>query len=174
MYWKRFRSWPGFPTLVRILAFFALLICARTAAGSISNAQRLARDERRLADVEHLQEALESYRREHGRYPEPVTTAGLSGWEASLNERFLFALVEAGLLEASPTDPVNDDRFHYRYYLYEPGAFGCDTTEPYFVLGIRAFETPDFARSHVGRMRCSARNWNEEFAFALGGGPDLH
>lgn len=173
MHWKRFREWPGFPALVRILAFFALLVCARTAAGSISSAQRLTRDEQRLADVRALHAALEAYHRERGSYPDPVETTGFSGWEVSLNERFLRALVETGHLEASPTDPINDERFHYRYYVYEAGAFGCETTEPYFVLGIREFETPDFARSHVGRMRCSARNWNDEFAFALGGGPDL-
>ena len=40
----------------------------------------------------------------------------------------------------------------------------------YFVLGIRNFETTDFAKHNKGFFKCSGRDWTNEFAYVTGGG----
>ena len=67
-------------------------------------------------------------------------------------------------------DPVNDGTYHYRYYVYAEGSHGCQGEGTFFVLGIRNFENAAFGRRHRGFFRCANRDWNDDFAYVVGGG----
>jgi type II secretory pathway pseudopilin PulG len=129
-----------------------------------------ARDLRRVADVAAIAAALERHRADLGAYPAPRRCASAGGWDVSYDGAFLPELVAAGYLGEVPRDPIDDASFHYRYYRYAAGAFGCEGEEPFFVLGVRAFETPGFAERHAGGWRCGERDWSAELAHVVGGG----
>jgi hypothetical protein len=38
------------------------------------------------------------------------------------------------------------------------------------VLGVRTFETAEFATKHKGFFKCDERDWGVEFAYVTGGG----
>ena len=86
---------------------------------------------------------------------------------------FIPVLAEQGYLDKDLLDPINDSTFHYRYYVYARSSYGCLGTQDFYVLGIRNFESNDFAAKNKGYFSCSGRNWNEEFAYVTGGGVEL-
>jgi len=136
----------------------------------ITEGMASSRDARRVEDLRSLQAAIELYYLDHGAYPRPQASAAFGGWDVSIDVEFLPSLVQAGYLQAELHDPLDDDTFHYRYYVYAPGQYGCDSDQPYYVLGLRAFETPEYASEQRGRIRCARRDWNQEFAFVVGSG----
>jgi len=136
----------------------------------ITEGMASSRDALRVEDLRSLQAAIERYYLENGVYPQPQASAAFGGWDVSHDGEFLPSLVQAGYLQAGLHDPIDDDTFHYRYYVYAPGQYGCDSDQPYYVLGLRAFETPEYASEKRGRIRCARRDWNQEFALVVGSG----
>ena len=67
-------------------------------------------------------------------------------------------------------DPIDDATYHYRYYVYNHGSYGCNSKDRFYVLGVRNFESSEFAKKNQGFFRCSGRNWGIEFAYVTGGG----
>lgn len=131
------------------------------------------RDAQRLKDVLALRQAIERFHRLHGRYPQPQANSRYGGWDVSCDGEFIPELVGSGLLDEVPLDPLDGERFHYRYFVYPPGDYGCRGSRPFFVLGVREFENADFAARNRGFFRCGARDWGDEFAFVTGGGAGL-
>src|SRR3989338_6343193 len=87
-----------------------------------------AMDIKRRADVKILAKALELYHDKYGRYPEAADD--WQGWDLSFAYGggaidFVGKLKAEGLLDREAKDPINDAAYHYRYQLYQAGAFGC-------------------------------------------------
>lgn len=154
--------------LVVVLAILAIL--AGVVTPRMSRRIAAARDARRLQDVLLVRDAIEQYFLDTGAYPAATGTAGNSGWDASHDGDFIGVLVRSGHLARPPADPINDATYHYRYHVYAPGSYACVGPTSFYVLGIRQFETSDFAARNQGYFQCSGRNWNSEFAYVTGGG----
>jgi type II secretion system protein G len=158
-------------TLIELVVVVAILaILAGVIVPRVSGNMAYSRDTRRLADVRRVRQAIEQYHADKGEYPAPRTNAAFGGWDVSHDEGFIDVLQEAGYLDEAAVDPVNDVTYHYRYYVYANGSYGCAGEGPYYVLGIRNFESPEFAAKNVGFFQCASRNWCAEFAYVTGGG----
>lgn len=154
--------------LIAVLAILALLSGVMVPA--LGQRMAISRDARRLHDLRTVRDAVEQYRLDRGVWPaaDPNTVAG--GWDASYDGAFLPALVAEGYLAETVHDPIDDASFHYRYHVYSRGSFGCVGPDDFYVLGIRRFETAEFAAQNPGAFECSGRDWGLEFAYVTGGG----
>lgn len=156
--------------LVLLLSVTAVALCAGLVVPNVCAGLARARDAQRLEDALALRGAIEAYYDERGCYPEPDANPAFGGWDVSHDGGFLSSLVEAGFLETSLHDPLDRESFHYRYYVYEAGEYGCDPEQAFYVLGIKSFETPEYANGEASRFRCGRRDWGQEFAWVCGGG----
>lgn len=157
-------------SLVELVVLIAVLaVLAGILIPKVGDRLATSRDVRRMADIRAIQEAIELYHDEQGEYPEASRNPSHGGWDVSNDGDFIPALVEAEYLAEMPADPLNDLSHHYRYYVYDQGAYGCVGAGTYYVLGIRNFETPAGAKES-GEFRCVGRDWRDEFAYVTGGG----
>ena len=158
-------------TLIELVVVISILaILAGALIPRMTNRMAAARDARRLSDVTALRDAIDQYYMDKGQYPPSQKNGAFGGWDVSHDGDFIPELVAKGYLTERPHDPVDDETYHYRYYVYEKGAFGCRGATPFYVLGVRAFETDEFAAKSKGFFRCSERDWSDEFAYVTGGG----
>lgn len=160
----------GFTLLELIVVIVILSMLAGTVAPRVSQRIAAARDARRLQDIHAVRDAIEQYYLDTGAYPAANANATYGGWDVSHDGNFIAVLTQSGYLREQPVDPLNTDTHHYRYYVYSAGAYSCVGPGPFYVLGVRAFETADAAAKHTGYFECSGRNWNNEFAYVTGGG----
>ena len=161
-------------TLIELVVVIAILaILAGVLVPRVSNHMAAARDARRLIDVKTVREAVERYYLDTGAYPAANTNSSYGGWDVSHDGNFIRVLRDEGYLDDEAFDPVNDATYHYRYYVYNKGSYGCVSGGKFYVLGIRAFESPDFAAKNEGYFECTGRNWGNEFAYVIGGGASL-
>jgi len=158
-------AWIELVVVVSIMALLSGVVAPR-----ISHHQRSARDARRLADLKRIRNAVEQYHMDRGVYPVAKTNSFKGQWEVSTDEHFIQVLQQEGYLDQLIEDPINDENYHYRYFVYEAGDYGCDSEQPFYVLGIRNFESTDFASKHRSFFKCGERDWSVEFAYATGGG----
>jgi hypothetical protein len=91
----------------------------------------------------------------------------------SFDGNFIETLQRQGYLDEKNIDPINDAAHHYRYYVYNKGAYGCKGTGAFYVLGVKKFESNTFAKRNKGFFKCSGRNWSNEFAYVTGGGANF-
>jgi general secretion pathway protein G len=157
--------------LVAVLLILAVLVGAL--APRVSEQRAGARDVRRLQDLETVRDAITRFHAELGYWPAPDRNGAFGGWDVSHDGDMIPELVESGYLREAPRDPVDDDTYHYRYYVYEPGSFGCVSDGAFYVLGVKNFETGDFAEKNRGWFRCEERDWGDELAYVTGGGASL-
>ena len=160
----------GFTLIELVVVVSILAILAGVLVPRVSSHMAAARDARRLADVEVIRTAIEQYYSDRGAYPVPDQNPSYGGWDVSHDGNFLTVLSEAGYLEEGRIDPVNDQTHHYRYFVYTAGSYGCVGGQEFFVLGIRNFESPEFAMKNQGFFKCKNRDWGKEFAYVTGGG----
>lgn len=151
-----------------VLLLALLLILATSMIPALGTRRAAARDALRLEDMQRVRAALERYRADHGTWPAAHESEDCGGWDVSHDGDFIPALVAGGYLDARVADPVDDEEFQYRYRVYEPGSFGCACSEPYFVLGIRSFESELFGGATRQGFRCAKRDWGQEFAWVVG------
>lgn len=74
-------------TLIEVLVVVALLsVLVMVGVANFSNSSASARDAQRQADLKNLQNAIETYRSQNGRYPLQATStgAGADGWSGEL------------------------------------------------------------------------------------------
>ncbi len=160
-------------TLIELVVVISIMaILSGVLVPRVSSHMRSARDAKRLADVKIMRSAIEQFYLDRGFYPVANTNSSYGGWDVSHDGNFIDALVEGGYLEDIPRDPVNDATYHYRYYVYAQGSYNC-AGETDFYVGVRNFESTEFASKNKGFFRCSGRNWNNEFAYVTGGGASL-
>jgi hypothetical protein len=164
------------PARFRARDLAAVLVLLALAAGvvvpAIEHRAAARRDAQRLERVRHLQDAIERYRAETGAWPAVDAAEARDGWDASHDGAFLPALVERGLLVRGSGDPLDDERFHFRYRVFESGTCACAGPDGFYVLGIARFETERFAARRPGALRCPHRAWSRELAHVAGGGID--
>ncbi len=160
----------GFTLIELIVVISILAIIAGAMIPRVASRMAQARDTRRLQDVKNIQTAIERFYIDKGRYPLPNANATYGGWDVTHDGNFIQELMDTGYLSELASDPVNDETYHYRYYVYADDAYGCIGDGPFYVVGIRNFETEDFEDNNQGYFRCSGRNWGNEFAFVAGGG----
>lgn len=160
----------GFTLIELVVVISILAILSGVLVPRVKNHMKAANDARRVADIKRIRNAVEQYYMDKGAYPEARTNSSFGGWDVSCDGGFIDVLVETGYLESMPHDPIEDATFHYRYYVYNQGAYSCDGGSKYYVLGIRNFESSEFASKNKGFFQCAGRNWGNEFAFVTGGG----
>ncbi len=161
----------GFTRIELFVVLLLLGLLAGVLAPRIDANLAEARDARRLRDVRRVQEAIEQFRADRGRYPD---AQGLrNGWDVSWDAHFLRELVDEGYLPEKVGDPVDDREHHYAYAVYRPGDYGCVGEEEFYVLGVRALETEEARARHPGFFRCRRRDWGREFDHVTGGGAAL-
>lgn len=160
----------GFTLVELVVVLSILAILAGVLVPRVAGHVKAARDARRLADVKALRVAIDQYFLDRGSYPAPISNLSYGDWDVSHDGNFITELREHGYLDETAADPINDATYHYRYFVYAPGAHGCKGTTPFYVLGIRNFETTEYATKHRGFFRCDERNWGTEFAYVTGGG----
>jgi type II secretion system protein G len=163
----------GFTLIELVVVISILAILSGVLVPRVTNHMKSARDARRLADIKTIRTAIEQYHADKGSYPAPNANSSFGGWDVSSDGDFIRVLRESGYLEEDAVDPINDSTFHYRYYIYSQGAYGCVGNSSFYILGIRNFESSDFAAKNKGFFQCSGRNWNNEFAYVTGGGATL-
>ena len=130
--------------------------------------QARARDARRIQDLAVLQQAIEAFRQDRGRYP--AFDAEVSGWDSSSDGDLASELITESFLRAAPRDPLEDGQHSIRYRVYPMGSHGCFGPGPYYVLGLQNLET-DWARERFqSHFACPANSWEDELAYSTGGG----
>ncbi|MEM7307215.1 MAG: prepilin-type N-terminal cleavage/methylation domain-containing protein [Planctomycetota bacterium] len=158
-------------TLIELIVVVAILaILAGVLVPRVSNHMASARDARRLADVKTVRNAVEQYYMDKGAYPAANQNASYGGWDVSQDGDFVQVLRDEGYLDDQAVDPINDETFHYRYYVYNAGSYGCNGNTDFYVLGVRNFESDEFADKNQGFFQCQNRDWGSEFAYVTGGG----
>jgi type II secretory pathway pseudopilin PulG len=160
----------GFSIVELVVIVAVLAVLAGVLVPRVSNQMAFSRDERRLADMNRVRHAIDQFYADKGYYPPADQNTSYGGWDVSHDSTFIQALAKEGYLEQDARDPVNDETYHYRYFVYEKGSYGCKGTTRFYVLGIRNFENLSFAERNAGFFECANRNWGSEFAYVTGGG----
>ena len=168
---KNFQGRTAGFTLIELLVVAVILaVLAGVVVPVVSGRLEASRDARRLSDMNAIVSAIEQYYLDNNAYPASNANAAYGGWDVSQDGDLIPDLVKGGYLKDMPADPINDDTYHYRYYLYAKGTAGCVGTGPFYVLGIKNFETPEYKTKSTGYFKCTGRDWNAEFAYVTGGG----
>ncbi len=160
----------GFTLIELVVVISILAILSGVLVPRVTNHMKSARDSRRLADIKAIRNAVEQYYLDKGSFPIANTNSAYGGWDVSNDGDFITVLRDYGYLEQMPVDPINDATYHYRYYVYPQGSYNCKGTGSFYVLGIKAFESSDFAAKNKGFFKCDSRDWSSEFAYVTGGG----
>lgn len=158
-------------TLIQlIIVVLILAVLAGVLIPRVTDRMAQARDARRLADINTVSRAIEQYHRDRRCYPPANENGAYGGWDVSLDGDLVPDLVKFGYLAHAPRDPINDETYHYRYYVYAKDTSGCIGDGPFYVLGIKNFETAEFKSKNTGFFKCTGRDWSSEFAYVTGGG----
>ncbi|MEK7613490.1 MAG: type II secretion system protein GspG [Patescibacteria group bacterium] len=140
------RQSRGF-TLIELMVVIALLgLLASMVLVFLSDAQRDAKDKRRVADIHQIQKALELYSVDHGTYPKES-----EGANGNVTTNTTFQNLMEPYLNATPRDPINNGTFYYYY----DGLHRCGNKD-YAVIFARQME--DAANSNYdtfSTVQCS-------------------
>lgn len=167
---KRSNKQQGFTLIELVVVVSILAILGGALIPRITERMAKSRDARRLSDIQAVRTAIEAYYLDKGEFPMANTNPAYGGWDVSHDGNFIQVLRDRGYLPEDARDPVNNDTYHYRYYVYSNGSYGCVGATKYYVLGVRNFETADFAAQNEGFFKCTGRDWGNEFAYVTGGG----
>jgi prepilin-type N-terminal cleavage/methylation domain-containing protein len=160
----------AFSLLELVIVVSIISILAGAVAPNLTKRLAKSRDGRRLADMHAIQEAIELFHVENGRWPAADGNPAYAGWDVSHDGGFISELQRTGFVLDDVGDPLDDDLHHYRYRVYPQGSYGCLGYSSFYVLGVREFETETYATTSSGFFLCSGRNWGDEFDYVTGGG----
>jgi len=120
-------------TLVELMVVIAVLgMLSAIVMTVLSDAQRDAKDKRRVADLQQLQKALELYYVDHRSYPKQSEFAN-----GNVATNPVFQELMAPYMKGVPRDPINNDTYFYYY----DGAHQCGN-RLYAVIFARQMEDP--------------------------------
>jgi prepilin-type N-terminal cleavage/methylation domain-containing protein len=163
-------------TLIELLVVIAMIgLLATMAVVAFGDAQKKARDAKRLSDMSQLQKALALYLDDNGSYP-GNTDNDYNGWDLGFNggqgsgDPFIQPLTTAGLINpvGDPSGSTNADT--YFYYRYAAGASGCDAARgAFYVLGVRDMETSGRPHPDSPGWSCPSRDWQPILDWVTGG-----
>ena len=160
----------GFSLIEVVVVMLVLATLAGVVLPRVSGYQAKARDARRMQDLRVVQDAIEQYQLDKGVYPAAKKNGSYGGWDVSHDGDFIPTLVDEGYLAGPVDDPISSGTYHFRYYVYNKGSYGCAGTGPFYVLGVRNFESAASAAANEGAFQCTSRDWGNEFAYVTGGG----
>jgi type II secretion system protein G len=160
----------GFTLVELVVVILILAVLAGVLVPRVTDRLASARDSRRMQDIQQVQKAVEQYFLDKTVYPPANQNGSFGGWDVSQDGDMIPELVKTGYLKEAPKDPLNNDTYHYRYYVYPKGTAGCVSQNSFYVLGVKNFETDEFKNKNKGYFKCSGRDWNTEFAWVTGGG----
>lgn len=181
----------GFTVVELLLVIVVIAILAIISIVAFNGVQNKARDADRLADIQTIVKALETYKTNNGIYPDEVSTLNAGGWEVSNSvagpTNFLASLVSPNGISRVPVDPRNSvdqsgaanslsaswsgNNYIYFYYRYPAGNAGCDVSKgEFYVLGVSRMDTVAAGSSHPSSpgFSCSGRNWASSGAWVTG------
>ncbi len=181
------KSKSGFTLIELIIVISIIGVLMTLGLGSYVFTQKRARDAKRETDMKEIMYALTRYYVDHGQYPPSPPSYGeanCSGWDTSNTDgdsdgiTFLDPLVEAGYLDKSYRDPLDDrnnscgghgnDGYNYFYYRYTPGQYGCPTARGnYIVLGFGTAESSSGPHPNSQGLVCSGRDWHDTIDYVL-------
>ena len=164
------QSRKGFTLIELVIVVSILAILAGVMVPRLAGRAAKARDARRLADIRAISTAITAFYADTGGYPDFQENETTGGWDVSFDGNFINELVNRGYLTEAPKDPINDEKYHYRYYRYDQGSYSCEGNTPFYVIGIKRFETNEFTMANRGFFRCRGRDWATEFAYVTGDG----
>ena len=158
----------GFTLIELLIVIIIIGILATISVVSYNGLKGRSEDARRISDMQSIEEGLAQYKMKNGKYPDAMPTAGTTGadqswgWELSTSGTFLSALVVDKDLDRVPLDPINDSTYHYRYFKYPAGSYGCDATlGDFYVIEIAKTTT---VVTNPG-FKCSGRDWSTETSY---------
>jgi general secretion pathway protein G len=154
--------------LAVVILIFAIL--AGVLVPRVTDRMALSRDAHRLADLRTLRDAVERYFLDKGAYPPATLAKAGDGYDVSTDGDFIPELARTGYLSRPLLDPINDANNYYGYNVFPEGTNGCKGKGKFYVLGIKRFETADYAAAHPGYFKCAHKNWGEDFEYVTGGG----
>lgn len=160
----------GFSLLELVITVSIISILAGSVAPSLSRRLSKSRDAQRMADLRTIQEAIELFHVDRGRWPVADGNAAYGNWDVSHDGGFIAELQQAGFMLDDVGDPLDSDLHRYRYKVFPQGSFGCKGFESFYVLGIREFESDAYADANSGFFACDGRDFGDEFDFVTGGG----
>jgi prepilin-type N-terminal cleavage/methylation domain-containing protein len=167
-------------TLIELLVVIAIIgLLATFAVVQLSNANKKARDARRLSDIKHIQTSLEMYRDQYGQYPDNTDMGdGAGGWDVgclggpSGGDIFIDPLRTSKVLGKTMCDPKGTGVTNtYLYYRYTAGTAGCDPARgAFYVLIAQASETGSgSALPSSPGWSCPSRDWGTAAGVGVGG-----
>jgi type II secretion system protein G len=160
----------GFSLIELVVVILIMTILAGVIVPQVIDRKSAARDARRLADVRTVRDAIEQFYLDNGSFPAPTKNGRFGGWDVSHDGDCIPSLVEEGYLRQPVNDPVGDDTYHYKYYVYAKNSYGCQGPGDYYVLGVTKFESEKTSADNQGYFKCSGRDWSSNFAYVTGGG----
>jgi len=160
----------AFSLLELVITVSIISILAGSVAPSLGRRLAKSRDAQRVADIRTIQEAIELFHVDQGRWPLADPNSAYGNWDVSHDGGFIAELQRAGFLLDDVGDPLDSDVHHYRYRVFPQGTFGCKGFTSFYVLGIREFESEAYADANSGFFACDGRDFGDEFDYVTGGG----
>lgn len=151
---KPLKSARGF-TLIELLIVISIIgLLSSIVLASVRQAVAKGRDSVRLANINQIIRALQSYELENNAYPfANCPTCTFGGWEISAQEPDQFMEYLSPYFSKTPVDPVNKlnvggsfsgprpGDYFFAYYKYPAGWGSCsEITRPFAVIAIRNLE----------------------------------
>jgi type II secretion system protein G len=162
---KSFSSRKKAFTLIELLVVIAIIgLLATLSVVSFGEAQKKARDAKRMSDIKQIQTALEMYKDEYGAYPENSDN-DYGGYDVAYNnssDTFIEPLSTAGIIQKTPKDPKGVDlNTTYVYYYYGAGDSGCDVSRGrFYILAITNLESLSVPSPASPGWSCPSRDWS--------------
>jgi len=118
-----------------------------------------ARDVKRKADIQILMKALDIYHDRHGSYP--GSDDDFKGWDVSYGfggkpAAFLPVLQKEKILDREVVDPLNSNKYYYRYRKFPGTSNGC--SKPFYILQLISFESLALDK---GMGKCKDFDWTK-------------
>lgn len=161
----------GFTIVELLIVIVVIGILAAITIVAYNGVQDRARNGQRLSDMSAIVKALEIYKVQNGKYPDPQGNIA-GGWESSAMAptSFISALRTGGVISKVPVDPVNtapngaastiDQTTAYAYYRYPAGYGGCDAARGDYYILMSVANTQNRASAARGFTCPGADYWN--------------
>ncbi|NCU28612.1 MAG: type II secretion system protein [Candidatus Moranbacteria bacterium] len=155
-------------TLIELLVVIAIIgVLSSVVIGTLSGVKDKTRDAKRLMDIKQIQNALDLYYSDYGRYPYSNSDSpSCGGWDTTGDGIFLGELITRGYLSNNFNDPKYSS-YCSGYYYYRYGV-SYGSPAPFYVIGIKDMETSVGVYFKSPGWSLPGRNWQVEFEWVTG------
>lgn len=119
----------GFSLAELVAVIVIISILAGVVSIRVVKTVQKGRDARRIADIDSLVTALQTYYLDYSQYPDTSDS-----WTYSTDANFLSALTSGNYITQTVQDPKNDSTYKYAYKRFS------SANPPYAVIGCTKFE----------------------------------